>query len=165
MKITVDEAVFNKVILSRKFEVATWLLEQGCPTNYMCYLQNLDITILDWLFSTGIAFNKSCLFDVIQKTDDKDIISWFCSKGAIVDSKCVNSCIKNDNLELLEWLMEKNSILLSVENYKEAVSIEDTAFLDYLKLNKCPYDETVIEYALKNSKKQAIKWLVNNDFF
>lgn len=165
MKITVDETVFNKAILQRKLEAAKWLIDQGCPTNHYCYFQILEIDVLNWLFDCGIIIDKDCLFDVIQKTSDREIISWFCSKGVIADSKCVNSCIKSNNLELLEWLMQNNNILLTTDNYKTAISTETSDILDYLKTNACPYDETVLEYALKNSKKESLKWLVHNNFF
>lgn len=165
MKITVDECVFNKAILHGKLEIAHWLLEQGCPTDHYCYLQKMDLNTLNWLFDNGILIDNKCLSNVIQKTSDRGIIQWFCSKGAIVDSSCINSCISNNNISLLKWLIENNNIKLSSDNYKSAINLEDIDILDYLKYKECPYDETVVEFALKKSKKQALKWLVHNDFF
>lgn len=165
MKINVDESVFNRVILQGKLEIASWLIEQGCPTDHYCYLQKLELVTLNWLFDNGILIDDKCLSNVIEKTSDYDIIQWFCSKGAIVDSSCVNSCISKNNISLLEWLMENNKIKLSSDNYKMAISLEYIDILDYLKYKDCPFDETVIEFALKKSKKQALKWLVHNEFF
>lgn len=165
MKINIDEKIFNKSILNEKLEVAQFLLDNSCPTNYLAYLQVFDITILDWLCARGIPFDKQCLHEVAAISGDAIILKWFIDKGAIVDNKCLNACIKGQNYDLFSWFVETYNVGLSVENFKSAILLEDDTLLDYLKKHKCPFDETVVETAIKNSKKYSIKWLVTNGFF
>lgn len=165
MKINIDEALFNKAILNRSLEVAKFLLDNACPVNYLAYLQVFDITILDWLIAKGVPSDKNCLHEVVNKTNDVDVIIWFIEKGTIVDNKCLNACINNQNYTLFSWFIETYNVKLSVDNFKSAVLLEDHTLLDYLKNHDCPFDETVVESAIKNTKKSSIKWLVMNGFF
>ena len=165
MKITIDERTFNKSIASGSMEVANFLLENACPTDYLAYLQIFDTTILDWLYSKGVSLDKRCLHEVIGKCGDAMILAWFIEKGAVVDDKCLNACIKSKQYNLLSWFVEKYDVKLTVDNFKSAILSEDDMLLDYLKQHTCPYDETVLEIALKHSKEISIKWLVANEYF
>lgn len=165
MKINIDEAMFNKAIANNNLEVAKFLLDNACPTNYLAYFQNFDATVLDWLNSNGVTLDKHKLHEVINRTKDVTTLTWFIDKGCIVDDKCLNACIKSKNYNMLSWLVETYNVELSVENFKSAIILEDDLLLDYLKKHNCQYNETVVEIAIKNSKKHSIKWLVMNGFF
>ena len=165
MKINIDEKMFNKSIASGSLEVANFLLENSCETSYLAYLQNFDIKILDWLYAKGIPLDKRCLHEVIGKCGDVTILTWFIDKGISVDDKCLNVCIKNKHYELFDLFVGGHKVELTVDNFKSAILSEDYKMLDYLKQQSCPYDESVLEVAIKYSKKFSIKWLVTNGFF
>lgn len=165
MKINVDERTFNIAIKDNKFEVAEFLLSNSCPVNYLSYFQDFKISTLDWLYSKGIHLDKNCLNEVIYKIQDKEIIKWYIDKGLVTDSKCLDSCITNNHYELFSWFMEKYKVKPTIDNFISAVLSQDIKFLDYLNKINCPYDERLVETAIKNSKKESIKWLVKNNFF
>jgi hypothetical protein len=165
MKINIDESTFNRAIHDNLMEIAKFLLDRACPTDYTSYLQIADISVLNWLYDNGVILSKKCLSEVISTTGDILIIKWFIDKGVVVDDKCLSKCISTNNYELLSYFVEKYDVLLTVENFIAAVSTQDETLLDYLKSRACPFNETVVEYAIKHSKKESIKWLVLNDFF
>ncbi len=165
MKITVDELTFNKAIKNKKFELAEWLIEQSCPVNSTCYLQNLETHALDWLYDKSIPIDKKCMSLVIEMTQSQDIIQWFVNKGATLDANTINSCIRTKDITYIKWFLETYNVKLSPVNYEIAVLSENIPVLNLLKKLKCPYDDSITEKALKYSKKKSIKWLVNNDMF
>lgn len=165
MKIHIDEKSFNKAISENKFELAQFLLDNSCPIDTSCYFQDLRIETLEWLKSRGIPLNKHCLKELIIKTDELDIIEWFVDNGVIPDNDCLNSCIDLRNDKLFLWIVEKYNLELSTDNFISAIKTENTSILEYLKSKKCPYDERLVEAAIKYSKRESIKWLVNNGFF
>jgi hypothetical protein len=164
MKINIDESTFNEAVSKGKLELCDWLFEKGCPNNSYCYISANDIKTLDWLYSKNIAFDKRCLADVINVCENENIINWFINKGAIVDSNVINSCIKRGRKNLFDAFITRHNISFSVDNFKAAVFCENREILDVLKKNKCPYDDSVAESAMKHKKKFSIRWLVMNDY-
>ena len=164
MKVDITESTFNEAISKNKLELANWLLDQGCPTNSMCYLKATDVDTLSWLMTRGIVVNKGCLADVLNITGDLQIVDWFLSQNVVVNSEAINSCIKNNRGEIFKIFTRNNDVKLTVDNFKSAVIAEDTGVLDFLKSKRCSFDESVIETAMKYKKKNSLKWLVINDY-
>jgi len=166
MKITVDESTINKAIKNGKLELAEWLILNNCPVDDTVYVQNLDIKVLEWLKSQGIQMSKKCLSNVLcMTTVEPKIVSWFIENGAIVDKNTVLSCISNHLSELFKRFVEQYNIPLTIEYFKEAVISENLTILDYLKEQNCPFDDSVVESAMKHCKKNSLKWLVINNKF
>lgn len=162
MKVTIDASTFNKAIRQGKLELAEWLITNSCPVDSSVYIQNFDITILHWLKSKDIQIPKNCLSDVIDKTGDLDVIKWFQKNGAIINSNCLNSCIRNSRNTLFFEFLQKNKI--PDDAFKVAILSENIQILDFLK-EKIKIDEEIVEIAMKNKKKESLKWLVLNDLF
>lgn len=165
MKINIDEAVFNKVIQAGKLEVAEWLLHHSCPTDDTAYIQNFDLSILNWLKSKDIPMSTKCLSHVISKTSDDNTISWFIKNGAVVDDLAVMSSIQQKANLLFKKLIQEYKISLGAEAFKTAILAENLEILDYLNKKGCQYDESITELAMKHKKKESLKWLVLNDKF
>lgn len=164
MKITVDEGTFNKAITDSKLELANWLLLNTCPYDQSVYVQNFNIQVLNWLKSKDILVPKNCLSDVIDKTSDRNVINWFLSNGVNITKNSLNACIRNKRNELLTYLIAQSGLDLDIDSYKTAILSENIVVLDMHKNNGIPFDELLVELAMKN-KKLSIKWLVLNDFF
>jgi hypothetical protein len=165
MKITIDESTFNKALSLGKLELADWLIDQGCPSDNLCYIQNFDIKVLEWLNIKNIIVPKSCLSDVIDKTGDMKVVTWFLEKGVLVDMGSLLACIRNERNDLFMILVKKTNLTLGVDAFKTAIMAENLVMLDYLKSINCKSDETLIEISMKYKKKNSLKWLVTNGFF
>ena len=165
MKITIDEGIFNKAISLGKLELADWLLTQGCPTDELCYLQNFDTKILNWLNYRSMPVPKSCLSSVIDRTGDLPVINWFLEKGVLIDAPALLSCIKTGRNELFNFLSKKANVVVGIDGFNAAIMSENVTMLNYLKSIGCKTDETSVEIAMKFKKKESLKWLVMNDMF
>lgn len=165
MKIIIDETTFNKAIEKEKLQLAEWLLENNCPFNDTAYLQKFDIKILNWLKANHIPMTKDTLANVIDKTGDISIISWFMENGAEVNNNSLKSCIRNNKNQILWLLSKKIKMVLDSEYPKIAVLAENIEILDYLLQNGVKFTEEIHDIAMKNKKKQSIKWLINNNLF
>lgn len=164
-KISVDETTFNKAVMQGKLEVAEWLFEIGCPVNSTAYFQNMNIEVLYWLLQKNIIVDEGSLQYAIEKTSNLDILKWFIDQGVDVDCAAINSCMRNNKLELLDYLLLNYQVSLTSDNYCKAVVIENIGILDILKRHSCPFSEDVINIAMKHSKKLSLKWLLENGFF
>jgi hypothetical protein len=165
MKITVDEGTFNKAIFDGKLELANWLLQNTCPYDQSVYVQNFNIQVLNWLKSKDILVPKNCLSSVIDKTSDQNVINWFLSNGVTIDKASLNACIRNSRNELLTYLITQSGLSLDIDSYKTAILSENIVVLDRIKVLGIEIDDTIVEIALKNKKKNSIKWLVLNNLF
>jgi hypothetical protein len=165
MKVNIDEGTFNKAISEGKLELANWLLLNSCPYDLSVYVQNLNLQVLNWLKSKDIDIPKNCLSDVIDKSSDLAVISWFISNGVSVNHSALNSCIRNKKNELLFHLMEQSNLTLNYESFKTAILAENITVLDYLKTGSLTIDENITELAMKSKKKLSLKWLVLNNLF
>lgn len=165
MKISIDEAIFNKAIRENKFELAKWLLDVHCPVDKSCYLQNPTIDVLNWLKLNSITPNSYILCEVLEICNDIDVINWFINNNCVVDNKAIQSCIKQNNNELFLSLLEKYNHSLDIEAYKSAIISENIYVLNYLKKNNITISEEIRDYAMKNKKKESIKWMVVNNLF
>lgn len=165
MKITVDEGTFNKAIFDSKLELANWLLINTCPYDQSVYVQNFNIRVLNWLKSKDIIVPKNCLSNVIDKTSDQNVINWFLSNGVDISKASLNACIRNGRNELLTYLIAQSGLILDIDSYKTAIISENIVILDILKSSGVEIDDTIVEIALKNKKKNSIKWLVLNNLF
>lgn len=163
MKLTIDENTFNEAVENKQLQVASWLIDKGCPINHACYVLANDLETLEWLHKQGIQFKKGCLADIINVTDRIDIIQWFLSHGATVDSGSVDACILRGKKELFEMLITSGTSF-TVENFRAGVMSENTDILDFLKSKGCAYDDSVAEAAMKYKKKASIRWLVLNNY-
>lgn len=165
MKVIIDEAVFNKAIAEEKLELAEWLLENNCPCDDIAYVQNFNIQVLEWLQQKHIPMSKECLGYVIDKTDDLLTINWFIKNGATINQDSLQSCIRNNRNEIFWSLLKKTKISLNKDYFRTAIMSENIEVLNYLFQNEIKCDEEIVELAMKNKKKNSLKWLIKNDLF
>lgn len=165
MKIFIDEKVFNQAIKEGKLELAEWLIEQNCPRDSSAYLQNMDITVLKWLYSKGVEIDRGCMYNVVKVCDDEETIKWFIDKGVAIDASAINACIKLKDISYVMDFLTKYDVKLNSTNYEIAIMTENIPVLNLLKQTNCPYDKNITEKALKYCKKRSVKWLVENDLF
>jgi hypothetical protein len=163
MKIFIDEKVFNQAIKRNKLELAEWLLEQNCPHDSSCYFQNFDIKVLDWLKFKGVPVNTVSMSIVVKNCDSEEVIRWFISNGVEINTETINTCIKLKDVSFVLDFIQKYNVKLSSENYEIAILTENIPVLNLLKQSNCPFDEKLVEIALKYCKKKSVKWLVQND--
>ena len=162
MKVNIDEAIFNKAIKENKLELARWLIDSNCPIDKSCYIQRLQMDTLDWLKDNLISVPITSLWEVIENTDDSNIISWFIKNGCVIDKNALYSCVKKKNALFYEFI--KKNITLDMEIYKVAIISENIEILEYLRKEYIHLlSEEVKDYAMKYKKKLSIKWLVMND--
>lgn len=165
MKVIIDKNIFNKSISEAKLQLADWLLENNCPCDDTCYLQNFNLEMLSWLKSKNIAMSKNCLGNVIDKTSNPLTIDWFIKNGAVINSEAIDSCIRNFSNEILWNLLKRTKLQLTLDHYKTAILSENTEVLDYIYSKGVKADETIVEIAMKAQKKVSLRWLIKNDLF
>jgi hypothetical protein len=164
MKIFIDDFTFNEAIKHGKLEVAEWLLLNNCPVRSSAYLQKLEIPTIEWLYNHNVKLEKFLLSNVIESTNSEEVIRWFIDRGVPVTTECVNSCIRTKEQDYTRKFILEHKAKLSYSNYELAVLLENIEMLDLLKDLNCPFEDSVIEKALKYSKKKSIKWLVDSGF-
>jgi hypothetical protein len=163
MKVTIDEVVFNKAIYLGKLELAEWLLDNGCPTNESAYIQNFSPEVLNWLKKRDIPMMETCLSQVLRKTSDEDTVSWFMRNGCKITTNSILACIETKANKLFHKFIQMDNPILNIESYKVAILSENIEILNYLYESKVDIDDVISELAMKNKKKESIKWLVSKD--
>lgn len=164
-KIMIDHTTFNKAILSKKLEVAEFLIEHDCPFNSTSYLQCLDISVFQWLEHRVPIDDYNFAENLIEKTTDTVILEWFfLYKKIPITREAVDCCIMKKDKNTLHFLLNLQKGCCKAENFITACKAGDIDILKVLKENNCPFNQGVEKFVLTFGDKQILKWFFNNDY-
>ena len=154
---------------NRNIETLEWLCSQNppCPINVAsCYVSagiNIDFTALIWLNKNypQIKIPDICSYYSVRASNYK-ITKWLLKNGCEWNDYCIEAAAMNGNLEMIEWLINKDCPLLNHMEISMAINNNDKECVELLYKLGCDLKEFHLFEAIKQGNFELFSFIRKN---
>jgi len=165
-----NEYAVSAAMLSKHFEIFTYLRERGCPwgvTTIVAAIENNDFENVKYLHQNGCPWNEqACPWDEQACTraalqGSFDILKYLVENGCPMDADTFAGAIENSDMEIIKYL-RIHECPWSEESFMAAIVKDDLVVIRYLHENKCPWSETIYRDTIAHGTLDILKYLHQN---
>ena len=146
---------------------STWVTVH--PSAFAYAAKGGHLEVLEWLYRSNKYKASSKATNYAAAAGHLEVLKWLKINGLIWDIEFVIPAVENGRLNILQWFLEEENFLKEKDYISgneefciDAAKNGQLETLQWLRLQGCPWSETVSNFAALNGHLEVLQWAKEN---